>query len=48
MAHIHVENPLRSSLLAMAYAVDGANSLQGHNIPLDIPLKNKYVFQPRF
>ncbi|XP_027941062.1 amino acid permease 2-like [Vigna unguiculata] len=35
MAHIHVEKLLDSTLLPMAYPVDGANPLQGNNVPID-------------
>jgi len=35
MAHIHVEKLLCSTLLPLAYPVDGINSLQGNNVPID-------------
>jgi len=35
MAHIHVEKLLYSTLLSMAYPVNGTNSLQGNNVPTD-------------
>ena len=47
MTHIHVEKSLKSPFLVVAYTLDGADSLQGRNVPPDTSLKNRNVVDPR-